>query len=617
MVRGEEQAMQHGPVSIISALGLEGLGGELQWTQFVEELPRAFLLALPGLLLLSVLRSSEGTGANGDKVAKRLVNRLLVLVWLRFLASQWSLGSDAWRHFLPDRMNGSFEEIVVRETVLDALSSMAPAGLAACAILLLAALANQILKRARWHAVPLWPITGQLACSIGLLLFSLLVGEAGRILEPSGRLPYEIYNLVAVSPIIFLVELPIILMIRPAIGWRKPRVSAALATLAVIISFFPIGVTIIAVGHAPKSWLAIPSYISVLSTPLAMFASTLFIVPIAATLRLNAREGKAGPDFSPRIGATVFAYSLIVGQFGSWAGLVTALAGALMAWPLIALAPPAAVRIRKQYREVIQRGYVEWISKLSRAQDLREALRSSKLKDRVSSGDITPATWSATRDGIEQAYQSAVDAVRVGNDVPVRSLLLGYPLEHSRWSSAIRAARSGAPLIFLVALLRMRQGTGFMGPFPEPLWPWMASVGAAFGLPTALTVMFGYFYSDLRGSSGLNKALWMTAAIAAASAPALLFRIGDPDAIAATVWQIAPQILLLIGVGVLGFDYPRMRLIQGRRFDWRRFSWFGDTQLLSAGLAATSASLIPVVASLVSKDFAAMIDTGVKAFTGS
>lgn len=306
-------------------------------------------------------------------------------------------------------------------------------------------------------------------------------------------------------------------------------------------------------------------------------------------------------------GGAMFAAALMPLAYG-WSMLVAALAALTIVWPRLALSDPATARAKGELAGLVLSDLAGWVERLERAAALIGAARRTKLDAKLSEGEVTPAEWGRRRQALESARDKAVAEVFLPGGLNARDLVLGLSVEQTPWRSGLRAAAYGAPIVAILTLLRIAQGEAATStPGPDPVLDWLSTVLPPAAKMAASTFLLGYFFDRLRGGTGLNKALWLATAFCAAESLIWLPQLADANVAAGILWTFSQHFLLLIPVGVLAFDYSRMRQVEGHGFDWRRFSWFGDPRLLSTGVAASLAALGPTVATLFSGSFSSAV----------
>lgn len=613
-----------GPISFADLL-TGSRWGEIDYRlqRAFSNLPNSLLLAMPAVLLVSLLGAIKGRWPAVVETQRRRAVMLCWFIaacaWLPFVAVQWEASAWLWRDtplwawIIPGRgmpASGQFDRVI------GAIGSTITIAAAVLFGAVASGLVRRILKRLGWDMlVPTWrPVLLAGVFSLALVTLgtgiSLLAMGAPELGE---RVPYEIYLIAACLPLVFCLFAPMARTIPLLLGRKDLRPSFLVILLGSILLVIPFRASISSQFGTILPWEAItPGALNIIYI-LAPIAAYLTLFPAAWLLQNIPKGGPLTSAIRLQVGAMLLACFVVGIDSRNWITLLALLLALGFSWPRVALAPWPVLRDRRRNRRTIQADYAAWTEKLTRAQDLRESLRGPKLREKLGSGEWKPEDWAEKRTNLETAYATAIHALRLPYGATVRALLLAYSIEQSRWENALRAIRFGLPWIALIVFLQATRLYADAPGHPQPQLVWLSSLIGAVALPSALALLFGYFFEELRGTSGLNKALWLAFAVALARLPLLLVYAKDPSASAAWLWTVGQQSVLLILIGVFGFDYARMRLIQGRLFDWRRFTWFGDAQLLGTGVLTTAAGLVPLVAGLVNKDFAGAVIEGLKA----
>jgi hypothetical protein len=582
----------------------------------------ALLMALPAVLLLSLLNSvpvRRHVDQSGRKAAKRLCWLIAALAWLPFMATQWESGlsvwykSPVWDAILPAKALVTYD---LKEPLGSGLI-----GLISIVVLILpgsiaSIMLGRLLRTLAWRPdIVTWRvvlISGLGA--LGLVIVGTAAMAAGRMYRGVGEhIPYELFVILACAPLAFLLIASVASALPSLTPVRTVRMRWIAILMVSILLVYPFRASVSSRDDIVPPWDAlVPGALNAIVV-MAPIAATLIVIPAIWLLRSLPDDGWGVPEARQRLGALLFGAFAVGSDRWTWAMLVAALLSISVLWPRLICAPRYLLSERRRNRREIEGNARNWADRLARTQDLRESLRGPKLREKLSSGEWKPSEWAEKRALLDDAYAQAVDALRLKDGTSVRSLILTYATEPTRWGNAWRSLVGGLPWIAFIVFLQATKLYAEMPGHPQPQLIWVSTLLGALSVPIALALLFGYFFEDIRGSSGLNKALWFALAIGLSRIPALLTTGMAKGASAALVWTVGQQSLLLILIGVFGFDYARMRKIQGRLFDWRRFTWFGDAQLLSTGVLTTAAALAPVIGSLVNDKFASALVDGLKA----
>ncbi|HEX8240400.1 MAG TPA: hypothetical protein VF574_11740, partial [Allosphingosinicella sp.] len=416
--------------------------------------------------------------------------------------------------------------------------------------------------------------------------------------------PYQLYAAVGLAPHFILLLIATLCGFRMA-GRRPGLVGLLLMVAALLALLMPLHPPVMTIG-----WGERPAGARVAIELLT--ASGYYLGPLAAALSFGPlawllwrfRQSASKPMRTVVIcaGGVAFGLTLSGPGFQAWWGVAAVLVATFVVWPKVALAPRHWFRQRRRHSAEVESNLPQWVAALRRAADLKAAARASALNAKLGSGDLTADEWTELRDKLEAERNRSVATVYLPGGVPARDLVLGFGAFDDPWERGLRALRSGTPVIVLLAAWSFLQ-ISTPKYLPMPMLFWSANILQPIIQMGMLAFLFGYFFPRLRGGTGLHKALNLAAALSLAEVILWVPRFSG-EALAGMVWTFSQHFLLLIPIGVIGFDYARMRSIEGPTFDWRRFTWFGDPRLLSTGLAATAAALTPVLATIFSGPFA-------------
>lgn len=483
--------------------------------------------------------------------------------------------------------------------------------LAALALALAFAIGARLLSRAGWRsALPSGAVLTRafLIALVSLILVNLL-NLFERLSDDYPFVPFEVYAVVVLLPLA-----PVILRAFKAskalLFSDRGEIGFILAFAIALVLLFPWRPSIytLSYGSRPSGVDSSSGVLAVSGFYIATIASMASLLVLMRLLwRWGQRPTARDHPFGRRImvGGLVFGMALAV-QPASWLGIAAFVLASMIIWPRVALAPRAWLAQRLPRRTEEKTQLSKWVHALERAADLRAAARGSALNAKLGSGEMTPAQWSTHRKALEKARDNAIGAVHLDNKVAVRDLVLGFSPYPDPWTSGKQALLRGLPVMLLLGVLNLSQLSAPRD-MSQPALFWVANVAQPFVQMAGLAFLFGYFFDRLRGGTGLHKALYLGAALSLAEVIFWLPQLSDPRALAGMVWTFSQHFLLLIPIGVAGFDYERMRAIERQRFDWRRFTWFGDPRLLSTGLAASAAALLPMIATLFSESFASAV----------
>ena len=592
-------------------------GGRLltadQWGRLAAELGRVLAALFPILLVLGLLQDTPKSGEDGTKRRRVIgLSRYLAILCLAGLLGNFVM-TDRWMNEdAPDWLraaSGSLGEALKGMTGewkslhVELLATLMMAIFKTAVIGLFFVIIRRILRKGGWPFG--LPIARPLMLAVMLIWVALplpfLLDMLAATIDPAyPSWPYQAYQVIALVPAAAVAAWAVLAGFA-SFGRPLPSKARWLVSLGALVSMLPTEPMFSSTGGSRPA--ALGSVLSVYPNVGFYLTSLTALVAIIPALWLL-RSGRLSPDEErndkPMLAAGALMLALVAAApASSWSGLLC-VALALWLWPNAALTTKAQWQARLNGALAIKNDLPTWVSKLERAAELDGALRSTATTGKLVTGEMTPAEWVERRDALESARDAARDAVYF-DKAPVRDFLLGVGIEPDPWRSGLRSLRYAAPVIAALTLLMIaRTSTSDT----VPILFWISNVSQT-ALPMAgLAILFGYFFDYLRGPTGLHKALYLGAILCLAELPAWSSLFVDGRALATMLWSFSQHFLILIPAGVAGFDYGRMRDIEGHRFDWRRFSWFGDARLLSAGLAAGAAAVAPTLATLFSGPFA-------------
>lgn len=523
----------------------------------------------------------------------------LTRVWLVTAVSSW----------FPD--NGEFYPAAHR-LAGNLADVMITAGAAMVRIILVAVVLFIALRLSRWlrwrQPVRVTRILGfaGLAAALSMAFpFLLDMAESG-LGHTTGMWPYQFYVMAGSLPTVVLVAIVIGSAAR-LYGINVPRVLPVLAAIAMLAVLIPTRdlVTAYSLTYRPDGVAVVQPALATTAFFIEMMAAAALAVPLIWLLPRGtdafARAAVRGSAIT--IGGIAFACTLDRPGQAEWWGLVSVLVAALVIWPRLMMAEPGRLARRQRNLLTVQANAATWIERLERAADLQAAAQGSVLNGKLASGDLTPESWAQARSLLEVTRDRAIETTFLADGMSARELVLGTGMQRDPWQRGRHAVVSALPVIAVLSAIGWLQ-VNPSAEFPHPGLYWIANVVTPLMAMTALVFLFGYFFDLLRGETGLHKALLVAGCLCLAELPLWVPRFTGSSAVAGMAWSFSQHFLLLIPVGVIAFDYARMRAIEGHTFDWRRFSWFGDARVLSAGVAASLAAVAPVIATLVSSSFA-------------
>lgn len=235
-----------------------------------------------------------------------------------------------------------------------------------------------------------------------------------------------------------------------------------------------------------------------------------------------------------------------------------------------------------------------------------------KLRDKVSSGDITLQEFEDRKSEIEKYAAEKERASTHGNGIHAKSTVLGIgpraeDWENGRWALKWAAALIAPFLVVYLLLLLLRPDGfsdtvfGFMFGFNQLLFfvaDWLLSA-----------FFFGYFFRYIRGNSGLEKGLRTALALIICLAPTWLTGISNKTELLGVLFGAAQTFLFFTLLGMGAFDYATFRGALRDQFRWRTFARFGSMPGLTAVLSVLVTSIGVGLTSVITGQFTDLLTT--------
>ena len=221
------------------------------------------------------------------------------------------------------------------------------------------------------------------------------------------------------------------------------------------------------------------------------------------------------------------------------------------------------------------------------ASDLAQQFKGNldKLRDKVFSGDLTLEAFEARTMEIESYAKKKEQASLLSNGLPARDGVLSVGPYLNNWQNGVWSASRGALLIFpflcaYIILLIVRSGTFSQQPYAILF---LADQITTFVFDWLIAAFFfGYFFRDIQGDYGLNKA-WRTAGLVIICLlPSWLSQISTNIDLISVFFRGVQTFLFFTVLGIWAFDYQTFRGALGEQFRWRTFARFGKVPTLTA-----------------------------------
>ncbi len=225
-----------------------------------------------------------------------------------------------------------------------------------------------------------------------------------------------------------------------------------------------------------------------------------------------------------------------------------------------------------------------------------------KLKDKVTSGDITLKDFEDRKLEIDNYAQDKESASTHGNGLRAKNTVLSIGPSTDDWMNGKWCAKWGARLIapFLVVylLLFLLRSTTISA----------STFGFLFALSQVVTFVadwliaaffFGYYFRYIRGDSGLEKGLRTACAVIICLLPTWVTHISSKTDLVGVFFRAGQTFLFFTLLGMGAFDYRTFRKALRDQFRWKTFARFGDmpsfTAVLSVLVTSVGVGLTTVV----------------------
>jgi len=330
--------------------------------------------------------------------------------------------------------------------------------------------------------------------------------------------------------------------------------------------------------HLPAVWEALRS-----STALPEVLGHALFLGLLALLASASRQEEQ--KFEPWVGALLFAgYSVgLHDRAGGWA--LPALLGFVL-FPTVLLLPPAhreallasrgkVLSLRKRWLEELP---VTWLQQLRAAIDV--------LGAKLAKGELSLDDYQARVSKLQQQI-AEVEKRSSFEGTPVRELVLAHGPLLDDWANAKLAMRLGSIFFLPVTLAYSAwgltqsftlKGLGFLLIF--------YTVGLL-----ASAAVFGFFFSVIRGSTGIRKALWASLVTQLCLLPAWLEVLSRTHNLVLFFFSLLHSMMLFLLLG-LCFDWLVARSAWGEDFRWRNFLGLAGFTTVTASVSLLGASVV-------------------------
>ncbi len=403
---------------------------------------------------------------------------------------------------------------------------------------------------------------------------ALLLDWVDRRFEPPNAAAYA---LVALATVPLLFSLARLL----APGLRGiTRLGLAIGTAAVLV-----------LGPLPEHsfwWQATVSSVAGKLVPALRLLAAVFLVRI---LRDTSRAGDwAVLEEAERDAGIVLALTYFFMPSHQWLSVIVTFAVGwllLRTWVFVPRRITAHADVPATIRDVI------------RLNEAELALRAMKkaMRAKLATGEVDFAEYELKVRGME----ATVDELRAkvqpsGDAAPAAVLSSGNAM--APWERAMVGARYG--LLFAIPWLALFLRDFHAGTAPNRAYEWLDAIGStmhAMAQWPLLGFFFGYFYSHLRGESGVSKGGYLFLAVVTPALAATT--LATPTSTAAWISFSFWALQLLIHCILLGFIAGDYETLRASGLGWRHvvdvhnlgaMAAWGSTLLLAIGAAATTAA---------------------------
>jgi len=229
-----------------------------------------------------------------------------------------------------------------------------------------------------------------------------------------------------------------------------------------------------------------------------------------------------------------------------------------------------------------------------------------KLKEKVSSGDMTPKDFEDRKLEIENYAREKELASTHVNGLHAKTTVLGIGPTIDDWSNGKWCFKWGAALIapFLAAylLLLLVSSTAFSE----------TAFRLQFAFNQVLTFVadwliaaffFGYYFRYLRGDTGLEKGLRIACGVIVCFLPTWITSISDKTDLLGVFFRAGQTFLFFTLLGIAALDYKTFRAAFRDQFRWKTFARFGNMPSLTALLSVLVTSIGVTLTTVVTGQF--------------
>ncbi|WNG18720.1 hypothetical protein [Cystobacter fuscus] len=330
-------------------------------------------------------------------------------------------------------------------------------------------------------------------------------------------------------------------------------------------------------SHLPLVWEALRS-----STALPEVLGHALFLGLLASLASSAEQREPGP--TPWVGALLFA-SHGIGlhdRLGGWA--IPALLG-LALFPTVLLLPLERRQALLAGRDKVLSLRKQWLEELPLAwlQQMHAALEV--LGTKFAKGELSLDDYQERASKLEQRI-AEVEKNFSFEGTPARDLVFAHGPLAGDWENAKLAMRLGC--LFFLPVTLAYTAWGLTQAFS---WKGLGFLLIFYTVNVlASAALFGFFFSGLRGRTGLRKALWLCLVTQLCLLPSWLEVLSRTNDLVLFVFSMLHSVMIFLLLG-LCFDVWVARAAWGERFRWRAFLGFAGLTTVTASLSLLGASL--------------------------
>ena len=232
---------------------------------------------------------------------------------------------------------------------------------------------------------------------------------------------------------------------------------------------------------------------------------------------------------------------------------------------------------------------------------LREAIE--RLQKKVYAGDLSLSEFEKRKTELEAGIADCERGATLSCGLTAKDTVLAVGPKVDNWENGIWATRIGLFLLLPFLVIYVIYGAAMLQA-ASLLMLWdtyylyyfcRAVIVIANWLVSAF--FFGYFFTDIRGNSGLEKGIRLSLAILLCLLPVSLVSASNSAELTAQILRAVQVFLFSTFLGLCAFDYTTVRRTLGERFAWANLArlagvsgviTFGTVVLATLGVVVSS-----------------------------